>query len=83
MEIDEFECKDRKEIENIYFVLGGCKGLPRVIFQRKLEIGNKRWARLCFLVVRYNIMTSNSAKCVNALSRDTRKLPITMLIDFY
>nr|KAJ0197643.1 hypothetical protein LSAT_V11C700345800 [Lactuca sativa] len=44
---------------------------------------NKRWARLCFPVVRYNIMTLNNIEPVNALSRDTRKLPITMLIDFF
>nr|KAJ0189399.1 hypothetical protein LSAT_V11C800400880 [Lactuca sativa] len=34
-------------------------------------------------MVRYNIMTSNSLESFNALSRDSRKLSITMLIDFF
>nr|KAJ0228327.1 hypothetical protein LSAT_V11C100021700 [Lactuca sativa] len=46
-------------------------------------IGNERWERSCFPVGWYNLMISNSAESVNALSRDARKLPITMLIDFF
>nr|KAJ0186839.1 hypothetical protein LSAT_V11C900482550 [Lactuca sativa] len=46
------------------------------------RIGNERWARSCLLVVRCNIMTSNSVESVSTLSRDVGKLPITMLIDF-
>nr|KAJ0187820.1 hypothetical protein LSAT_V11C900498960 [Lactuca sativa] len=37
------------------------------------RIGNKRWARSCFSWFVF----------VNALSRDPRKLPITVLIDFF
>ncbi|KAL7598049.1 hypothetical protein Lser_V15G25294 [Lactuca serriola] len=47
------------------------------------RIGNERWSRSCFPMVRYNIMTSKSVESVNALSRDSRKLLITMLIDFF
>nr|KAJ0219645.1 hypothetical protein LSAT_V11C300138910 [Lactuca sativa] len=47
------------------------------------RIGNERWTRSCFHVVRYNIITSNSADFVNALSRDASKLPIIILIDFF
>nr|KAJ0222533.1 hypothetical protein LSAT_V11C200071550 [Lactuca sativa] len=47
------------------------------------KIDNETWARSCFPVIRYNIMTSNSVESLNALSRDARKLPIAMLIDFF
>nr|KAJ0219153.1 hypothetical protein LSAT_V11C300148450 [Lactuca sativa] len=43
----------------------------------------RKCSRSCFHVVWYNIMTSYSVESINALSRDARKLPITMLIDFF
>nr|KAJ0215348.1 hypothetical protein LSAT_V11C300121010 [Lactuca sativa] len=39
------------------------------------RIGYEKWERSCFPMLRYNIMTSNNAKSVNALSRDAQKLP--------
>nr|KAJ0216785.1 hypothetical protein LSAT_V11C300105260 [Lactuca sativa] len=78
--VDEYEKKDRQARENIDFVLGGCKGIPRTWLNK---IDNERWTRLCLPMVRYNIMTSNSVESVNALSRDVRKLLITMLIAFF
>nr|KAJ0221395.1 hypothetical protein LSAT_V11C200099080 [Lactuca sativa] len=93
--VDEYENKDWQAIENIDFVLGGYKSILREIlsglhralnddFQTWLDtIDNERWTRSCFLVVRYNIMTSNSVESINALSRDVKKLSISMLIDFF
>nr|GEX18538.1 hypothetical protein [Tanacetum cinerariifolium] len=46
-------------------------------------IGLEKWARVHFLIMRYNYMTSNSAKSVNALSRHSRKHPICTMIDWF
>ncbi|KAD7478401.1 hypothetical protein E3N88_01537 [Mikania micrantha] len=47
------------------------------------RVGFHKWARSHCPVQRFNIMTSNSAESINALSRNARKLPITKLIDFF
>ena len=46
------------------------------------KIGYHTWVRSCFRVFWYNIITSNSVESISALSKDARKLLITMLIDF-
>lgn len=43
----------------------------------------EKWARSRFEGMRYNMMTSNSAESINALSRYARKMPVLMLIDFF
>lgn len=48
-----------------------------------LQAGVEKWSRAHFPGERFNIMTSNSAESVNALSRYARKLPIIMLIEFF
>jgi len=47
------------------------------------EIGFQRWSRVHALGARYGFMTSNSAESINSLSRHSRKLPITMLMEFF
>ncbi|KAJ9556910.1 hypothetical protein OSB04_011524 [Centaurea solstitialis] len=44
------------------------------------EIGVDRWSRAYFPGIRYNIMTSNSAEFINAMSRFARRLPIVGLV---
>ncbi|XP_044468532.1 uncharacterized protein LOC123198030 [Mangifera indica] len=45
-------------------------------------IDYQRWARAYFPGIRYNIMTTNIAESFNALARQTRKLPVMMLLEF-
>lgn len=45
--------------------------------------GKERWSNAHFPGRRYNIMTSNSAESVNAVSRFARRLPIVLLIEFF
>lgn len=52
--------------------------------EKKLrEAGFERWSRAYCPARRYNYMTSNSAESVNSLTRDVRKVPITMLMEWY
>nr|XP_028964814.1 PKS-NRPS hybrid synthetase CHGG_01239-like [Malus domestica] len=39
--------------------------------------GYEKWTRAYFDGKRYNIMTTNIAECLNAITKDARKLPIT------
>ena len=47
------------------------------------SINPETWSRAHFKGNRYNLMSSNSAESINALSRHARKVPILMLIDFF
>ncbi|KAJ9555661.1 hypothetical protein OSB04_010275 [Centaurea solstitialis] len=47
------------------------------------EVGVERWLRVYFPGIRYNIMTSNSAESINAMSRFARRLPIVGLIEYF
>ncbi|KAJ9544543.1 hypothetical protein OSB04_024250 [Centaurea solstitialis] len=47
------------------------------------EVGVERWSRAHFHAQRFNIMTSNNAKSINALSRNARKLPIFGLMEYF
>ncbi|KAE8674391.1 Potassium channel KAT3 [Hibiscus syriacus] len=47
------------------------------------DVEFERWSRVHQLGARYGFMTSNSAESINALSRHSRKLPITMLMEFF
>ncbi|XP_071699556.1 uncharacterized protein [Rutidosis leptorrhynchoides] len=46
-------------------------------------VGFNRWSRHHADHVRYAYLTSNSAESMNALSVHARKLPITMLLEFF
>ncbi|KAJ9543494.1 hypothetical protein OSB04_023201 [Centaurea solstitialis] len=47
------------------------------------DVGVERWSRAYFPAQRFNIMTSNSAESINALSRNARKLPIVGLMEYF
>ncbi|KAJ9535715.1 hypothetical protein OSB04_un001133, partial [Centaurea solstitialis] len=47
------------------------------------DFGVERWSRAYFPAQRFNIMTSNSAESINALSRNARKLPIVGLMGYF
>lgn len=47
------------------------------------KIGFEKWARSYIPIRRYNIMTSNSAESVNALSLQEGKYPVTKLMDYF
>lgn len=49
--------------------------------QYLVEIGYENWARAYSDGRRYNIMTINTAECMNAIVKDARELPITKLVD--
>ena len=46
------------------------------------HVGIEKWARSYFPGLRYNIMTTNIAESFNALVKNARGLPITMLVEF-
>ncbi|XP_038713386.1 uncharacterized protein LOC120007256 [Tripterygium wilfordii] len=46
-----------------------------------LEAGFAKWSRAHFLGRRYNILTTNIAESMNAVLREARHLPITMLVE--
>ena len=45
------------------------------------EIDGERWARSKFPMTRYNILITNITKCMNAILKDARELPIIPLLD--
>ena len=45
--------------------------------------GPDKWSRAHFRGDRYNIMTSNNAESINALTKVARRMPIVMLMEFY
>ncbi|XP_071741307.1 uncharacterized protein [Rutidosis leptorrhynchoides] len=47
------------------------------------DIGFERWSRLFSERSRYSYMTSNDAESMNVLTVHARKLPITMLLDYF
>ncbi|KAM1262833.1 hypothetical protein ACFX2G_028523 [Malus domestica] len=44
--------------------------------------GYEKWTRAYFDGKRYNIMTTNIDECLNAITRDARKLPITRFLEY-
>ncbi|KAJ9544532.1 hypothetical protein OSB04_024239 [Centaurea solstitialis] len=47
------------------------------------NLGPDKWSNVYFPGKRYNILTSNHAESVNAISRFARKLPIVGLFDYF
>jgi len=43
----------------------------------------EKWTRAYFPGLRYDLLTSNSAESMNAMSKDARKLPVTTLVEFF
>ncbi|PWA49782.1 hypothetical protein CTI12_AA480450 [Artemisia annua] len=51
---------------------------------RKLEeAGFEKWSRAYCPAKRYNYLTSNNAESINSLTKNVRKVPVTMLIEYY
>ena len=46
-----------------------------------MEANPEKWARSHFPGMRYNIMTTNIAECMNGILRDARSLPIVPLLE--
>ncbi|XP_020410860.1 uncharacterized protein LOC109946689 [Prunus persica] len=44
--------------------------------------GYEKWAHAHFNGKRYNLMTTNIAECLNSITRDARKLPITNFMEY-
>ncbi|XP_022041232.1 uncharacterized protein LOC110943808 [Helianthus annuus] len=59
-----------------------CLAVPRVR-HTLTSIGFGRWARVHCPCNRYHYMTSNSAESINALSRHSRKMSVTQLLEFF
>ncbi|GKC87247.1 transposase, MuDR, MULE transposase domain protein [Tanacetum coccineum] len=57
------------------------QGFKPIGFPKLLAAGLGTWSRAYCPADRYNYMTSNSAECINSLTKDIRKLPITRLVD--
>lgn len=56
----------------------------RPIAHRKLvAAGIEKWSRAHCPANRYNYLTSNSVESINALTKDVRKIPITMLMEWF
>ncbi|PWA54586.1 transposase, MuDR, MULE transposase domain protein [Artemisia annua] len=61
-----------------------CIRVMRPAAYRKLEdAGFEKWSRAYCPTNRYNYMTSNSVESINSLTREVRKVSITMLMDWY
>nr|GEU31640.1 ribonuclease H-like domain-containing protein [Tanacetum cinerariifolium] len=62
----------------LFTVLQGFKpgGFPKL-----LAAGLGTWSRAYCPADRYNYMTSNNAECIDSITKDIHKLPITRLVD--
>ncbi|XP_077222184.1 uncharacterized protein LOC143856026 [Tasmannia lanceolata] len=45
------------------------------------ELPKKKWASVYFAGLKYNVLTTNAAKCFNAILKEARNLPIASLVD--
>lgn len=75
-----------------------CKSYSKEVFNKTLaelrakrpqavekldKAGYDKWSRAYCTGKRYNYLTSNSAESINALTRHVRRVPITMLMEYY
>ena len=54
-----------------------------LVYKKLEDAGWGRWSRAYCPANRYNYLTSNSAESVNSLTARVRKVPITMLMEYY
>lgn len=52
-------------------------------YNKLVDAGITNWSRAHCTGHRYNYMTSNSAESVNSLTKDVRRVPISMLMEYY
>ena len=55
---------------------------PRA-YKKLTDAQYSKWSRAHYVANRYNYLTSNSVESVNSLTRKARKLPVTMLMEFF
>ena len=55
---------------------------PRA-YKKLTDAQYSKWSRAHCVANRYNYLTSNSVESVNSLTRKARKLPVTMLMEFF
>ncbi|GKB35378.1 transposase, MuDR, MULE transposase domain protein [Tanacetum coccineum] len=55
----------------------------RNVIDKLRDAGFDRWSRAYCPGNRYNYMTSNSVESINSLTKHVRKVPITMLMEYY
>ncbi|GJY41465.1 transposase, MuDR, MULE transposase domain protein [Tanacetum coccineum] len=63
--------------------ISGIKALRPEAYKKLEDAGFEKWSRAHCPANRYNYMTSNCAESINALTKTVRKVPITMLMDYY
>nr|GEW98503.1 transposase, MuDR, MULE transposase domain protein [Tanacetum cinerariifolium] len=63
--------------------LKACIGLKLEAIKKLDEAGYSSWSREHCPENRYNYLTSNNAKSINALTMDVQKVPITKLLEYY
>lgn len=63
--------------------LNNLAGFRIAAYNKLIEAGVSNWSRAYCPGNRYNYMTTNSAESINALTRLVRKVPITMLMEWY
>ncbi|GKC18482.1 transposase, MuDR, MULE transposase domain protein [Tanacetum coccineum] len=59
------------------------RGLRPDAYRKLEEAGFDRWSRAYCPGNIYNYMTSNSVESINSLTKHVRKVPITMLMEYY
>nr|GEY64300.1 hypothetical protein [Tanacetum cinerariifolium] len=62
--------------------IGEPPNLPIVVTKLE-EAGIEKWSRAYFPTSHYNYMTSNSVESINSLTKIVRRVPITMLVEYY
>ncbi|GJU87975.1 hypothetical protein Tco_1300398 [Tanacetum coccineum] len=63
--------------------ISGIKEMRPEAYKKLEDAGFEKWSRAYCPANRYNYMTSNCTESINALTKTVRKVPITMLMDYY
>lgn len=69
--------------EDFHRAIDAIKACRPEAYAKLIEAGVERWSRAYCPANRYNYMTSNSAESINSLTRDVRREPISMLMEWY
>ncbi|GKA00482.1 transposase, MuDR, MULE transposase domain protein [Tanacetum coccineum] len=73
------------DVPNLDFekAISNIRGLRPDAYRKLEDAGFDRWSRAYCPGNRYNYMTSNSVESINSLTKHVRKVPITMLMEYY
>lgn len=75
-------CKSHRVLQFDYY-MDQLLGIDANAHEKLNRAGPGRWSRAHSPVDRYNYLTSNCVESVNALSSAARKMPITMIMEFF